>query len=108
MWGGTGGTVLVPPRKGHAANLPFPCMATGARHSVNVPCTGSKPHRGFARSALGRINYFTQGKSRKDTRESNSLYPNHHHVFRGQKTPQSASQVQQKWLFLQLQNTWVT
>lgn len=70
-----GGTVLVPLGKGHAANLPFPCTATGARHSVNAPCTRSKPHGGSARSALGGINYFTRGKGRKDTGESNSLYP---------------------------------
>ena len=75
MGGGTGGSVLVPPGKAPGPNLPFPRTATGARHSVNVPCTGSEPCGGSARSALGRINYFTQGKGHKDTGESNSLYP---------------------------------
>lgn len=75
-------------------------------HTVNGPWDQSP--QGSARAVLGRINYFTQEKVAKTQGRVAALAQNHHHTFRGQKTPRAASQVQQKWLFLHLLNTQVT
>lgn len=51
--------------------------------------TGTESHKGSARSALGRINCFTQGKGHKDTGGVRAFTQNHHHIFSQEKPPSS-------------------